>query len=89
MTQVEAIGGADLRVAVPPVAWMTVEVAAALVGVARKTIRNELSAYKERFDPPAYQRYRGWHRRLITARDLATLRAMHPIFDTYIREKKS
>ena len=82
LTNVQALGVADVRHALPPVDWITVECAALLVGVSRKTIRNELSEHKSRFDPPSYQPYQGWPRRVITPRDLQTLRDMHPILSS-------
>ena len=85
LTDVGSLGGADIRQAPAIVGYMTVEVAAALTGVSPKTIRNDLSEFKDRFDTPCYQRSPGkrWGKRLITARDLDTLRRMYPRLSSY------
>ena len=82
LTDVQAVGGVDVRGAPIPagVGRMTVKVAAALSGVAVKTIQNDLSEFKDRFDCASYRPAPGkrWGKRLITARDLETLRGMYP-----------
>lgn len=85
MTSVQSLGGADLRNAPPVADRMTIKVASLLTGLAQQTIRNDLSEFKARFDPPAYMPSPGkrWGRRLITARDLETLRRMYPIRATH------
>lgn len=66
-------------------AWYEIPVAAMLVGVAEKTVRNDLSEFHARFDCARYRRNIGtrWGKRLISARDVDTLRAMYPIRDTW------
>ena len=87
LTDVQSLSGAPLTHAGVPVAYMTLDVAAALVGVAKKTIRNDLSEFKDRFDCATYRRSRGtiWNQRLITAHDLQVLRGMYPLLSSYKR----
>lgn len=56
------------------------KLAAQLVGIARKTIQNDLSRMKDRFDEPTYALTPGgaWNERLISGRDVQTLRNMYP-----------
>ena len=89
LTGVQPLGGAALTY-VPLPGWvghMTVAVAAVLVGISPKTIRNDLAEFRDKFDTPSYQRGPGsqWGRRLISARDLETLRGMYPRLSSYKR----
>ena len=87
LTDVQGLGGAPLTQAMPPVGYMTLDVAAALVGISKKTIRNDLSEFKDRFDCAAYRVAPGsrWSQRLITARDLQVFRQMYPILSSFKR----
>ena len=87
LTDLSGLSVADPRHA-PPLAgvnYMIIPVAAMRTGLAVQTIRNELSKYPERFDPPTYQPRPGgsWGRRLLTERDLDTLRQMHPFSSSF------
>ena len=87
LTDVQAVGGLDVRGAPIPagVGRMTVKVAAALSGIAPKTIQNDLSEFKDRFDCATYRSSAcsRWGTRLITVRDLETLRSMYPIMSSW------
>lgn len=76
ITNVQAIGGAQLTDAQPQVP-MTLAVAAMLVGIAKQTVRNTISKYRDRFDR-LEDPYLPGGERIITPRDLQTLRAMYP-----------
>jgi hypothetical protein len=67
------------------VTYMILSVASLRTGLALQTIRNDLTRYHDRFDPPRYQRRPGgsWARRLVTERDIQTLRDLHPFLSSH------
>ena len=76
ITAITAEGGAALHLA-EPLALMTLEVACTIVGIARQTARNALWRYPERFDCLTHP-YMPNGARVLTPRDLETLKAMFP-----------
>jgi len=82
LTDVQSLGGAPLANAPTLVDRMTLNVACALTGIARQTIYNVLCTRKDLFDRPSYKRgQRGRLLRLVTARDLETLRKLYPVVE--------
>ena len=61
-----------------PVTLMTLEVACTIVGIARQTARNALWLHRDRFDCLPHP-YMPNGARILTPRDLDTLKAMFPL----------
>jgi len=89
LTDVRSLGGADVTQApLPDNVWTPLYHASLLTGASRKAIRNMLSRYPERFDPPSYrpvfdlggQPTKGrWAFRVLSPRDVATLRTIYRV----------
>lgn len=78
LTSITAWGGAPMEEAPDPPFDRTVSYAAARLAIARQTIKNALSKYKDRFDDLGCDQYTASGERIITRRDQETLRAMFP-----------
>lgn len=86
VTDLRAFGSLDPRQAPNVMPLYTIAVASVMVGQTRDNIRHILHRYPELFDPPKVQhtviagrRSTRFPRRLLSARDLDTLRSMFPI----------
>ena len=66
--------------------FYTLEVAALMVGRTPNAISIVLHRHPDRFDAPHYQNRGKYEVRLVTAKDLQTLRALYPI---YVKQKKA
>ena len=87
VTNVQVIGGAPI-LASPIVdhALYTVGAVSLMTGLTKDHVRMLLSRYPEHFDPPRHQativngkQGARWPRRLLSARDVATIRSMYPV----------
>jgi hypothetical protein len=87
LTDVQSLGGADVRAAPTIAHYATIQYACQITGQTSANIRQILRRYASMFDPARYQsslqiagkRKVRWDRRLLSARDIDTLRSMFPI----------